>query len=493
MIEKIQHKLSAFLEADKDVPLLVGFIIGIYPFLFNYSNNYNSQNSWLHFVCFFLLYVGTPILVTTILYTLFKKVEKFRPYKKHLLFVLLIFLTSTLMSQAVYLTLKKKMLLGVLLVAYILSLKLYKEYKKIILIIMIMALFPLFKVIVHIYEDIRPMAWSDLGDNIKEVKFQVTPNVYMIQPDGYVSREVLEAKPYSHKTEFYEWLNNNNFTVYNNFRSNYPASLTSNASMFEMKHHYFDSFLFPAIEMPKARKAIMNSNAVAIFNKNGYDTYFIGHDAYFQQNLVQGNYTHYNINTDDIPVFFNYTKIKEYDVYKDLENGIIEKSNKPKFFFVEKVLPHHVHFYAKGDIRAEERKEYLAKLEEVNVWLKKTVAMINKNDKNAVIIILADHGGWVGMESMPEMLSTKNESLIYSTFGNLAAIQWNGIDHTNYDGSLKSNVNIFRVLFSSLSKNKSYLNHLEEDASYNIRPGNMFTESVHKLIDAKGKVVNEKY
>lgn len=493
MLNKIKKKLEAFLESDKDVPLLAGFVIGMYPLLFFYSNNYPSVNHWQHFLVYTALYMVLPCFITVVSYFIFSSIPRLNPYRKHLLFVLLLFLTSVFMSQAIYLTLKKKILLGILVAACLLSVKLYDQYKRIILIIAVVMLFPLFKCFIHVYEHARPSQWAQLDDTIVDARFIAKPNIYMIQPDGYVSRTVLQAAPYSYKTDFYDWLAGNNFTVYNDFNSNYPASITSNASMFAMKHHYFDDVLFPAIEMPKGRKTIMDNNAVAIFKNNGYETFYIGHDEYFQQNKVQGNYDHYNIKTTEVPLFTNGGKLVK-DVYKDLERGMALASAKPKFFFVEKVLPHHIHFDAPiADRIKTERQSYIDNLEEANVWLKKTIAMINAKDSNAVIIILADHGGWVGMQDFNEFYRTKDEALIHSTFGNLAAIQWKGINHAPYDAKLKSNVNVFRVLFACLSENKSYLDHMEEDASFNIRPGNIVSQSVHKLIDSEGKVVNEKH
>ena len=108
------------------------------------------------------------------------------------------------------------------------------------------------------------------------------------------------------------------------------------------------------------------------------------------------------------------------------------------------------------------------KIEEVNSWLKEVIAFIEKNDPNSIIIISADHGGWVGIESLHEMFTTKDKKLIASIYNNLLAIKWNSKDYNKYDSKLKSNVNIFRVLFSYLSKDKSLLNNLEKDDSYRI-------------------------
>jgi hypothetical protein len=491
MLKKVREKLIAFVESNKDVPFLVGLISGLYPFLFFYSNNYPSVNSWYHVVVFLLIYVGIPLSITLILYYIFGKIEKLSAYRKHLLFVLLIFLTSLFMSQAVYMTLKKKILLGILILACIISKKMFWHYKKLIVLIAIMAVIPFFKTLINIYEG-ENLEWTKLDDDIANVKFRHKPNIYMIQPDGYVSRQVLEQKPYNYKTDFYDWLGNNGFKVYKDFRSNYPASLTSNASMFAMKHHYFNDVIFPQMEMPNAREAILDNNVVAILKNNGYETFYLGQDEYFQQNLAKGNYDHYNIKTKDIPLFTKGDKVVR-DVYADLEESININNDSPKFIFLERLLPHHVHFNAQGDRKQAERKEYLDKIEQSNVWLIKAISLIKSRDKNALIIVLADHGGWVGMENAHELLSTNDKSLIYSTFGNLAAIDWNKFQHHGYDENLKTNVNVFRVLFSCLSENKSYLNDMQEDASYNIRPGNFISQSIHKLIDEKGNVVDQKH
>ena len=61
-----------------------------------------------------------------------------------------------------------------------------------------------------------------------------------------------------------------------------------------------------------------------------------------------------------------------------------------------------------------------------------------------------------------------------------------------YDKALKTNVNIFRVLFSALSKNSAYLNYLEEDGSYQLRKENKIGMSIYRLIDKNGLVVSEK-
>jgi hypothetical protein len=357
-----------------------------------------------------------------------------------------------------------------------------------------MTVIPIFKNVVHFYDEFRNTNWTQAPSDLEGVIFKKSPNVYMIQPDGYVSEEMMNGQLYNHKTDMFDWLRSNDFKVYPNFRSNYPASLSSNSSMFAMKQHYFGGSVFHSIETPRAREFIVGeSPVISTFKKNGYRNYFIVQDEYFQQNRREQAFDYYNIAIDEIPSFCNGNMVKKV-VFEDLKFAMKkEKSAQPKFFFIEKLLPHHVHFHAPENRIEAERKEYLEKIDEVTLWLKEVVNHIQKEDPSAIIIVLADHGGWVGLENYNQMFSTSDEDAINSIYANISAIKWNGNLIEGFDEGLTSNVNLFRVLFSVLSENKSYLDNLEDDASYNLRVGNPFTKKVYKVIDDKGQIVNEKH
>lgn len=469
------------------------FFIGLYPFLFYYSNNFASINSVSHLLYFLGYFFGIPYLVFGVLQLFFTISDTLRQYKTHVIFVTIIMCVCTLMSYASYLTYKKKALVVILVVSILLSLKLHQQYKKLIVLVLLMTILPILKNGVHLYDQFKNAEWLTAPEDIGTVTFKKSPNVYLIQPDGYVGPQMMKSDLYNHTTDLYDWLETNSFKVYDNFRSNYPASLASNSSMFAMKHHYFGGSLINTIEVPRARDMIVGESPVTnVFKKNGYSNYFVVQDEYFQQNKGEEGYDYYNIEQSEIPSFCNGNMVKKV-VFEDLKKAMkVDDSNTPKFFFVEKLLPHHVHFYAPGDRVAAERKEYLEKIDEVSEWLKVTVSYIQKEDPTAIIIILADHGGWVGIENYNEMFSTQDEAKIASIYSAIAAIQWNGHLNEGYDTELKSNVNLFRVLFSVLSENKSYLENLEDNSSYNLSIGNPLYNQVVKVIDDSGAKVYEK-
>uniref|UniRef100_UPI00404A6DA7 hypothetical protein n=1 Tax=Gelidibacter sp. TaxID=2018083 RepID=UPI00404A6DA7 len=95
---------SNFFTNTKDYPILTGFICGLYPLLFYYSNNYFAINSLEHLGFFSLVFIGLPIVIFTVSYYIFGLNSKFIKYRNHLLFVLIIVVTAALLSQAMFLT-----------------------------------------------------------------------------------------------------------------------------------------------------------------------------------------------------------------------------------------------------------------------------------------------------------------------------------------------------------------------------------------------------
>src|SRR5690606_20791669 len=98
---------------------------------------------------------------------------------------------------------------------------------------------------------------------------------------------------------------------------------------------------------------------------------------------------------------------------------------------------------------------------------KKMVNLIVKNDPNALIMIMADHGGFVGLDYTQEVYKKiTDRNIVYSAFGVMLSIRWPNNEVPPIDSNLKSCINVFRILFSYLGKDDKYLNYLQEDKSY---------------------------
>lgn len=480
-MSSIKQKFDSFISSEEDYPLLTGFVSGLYPMVFYYSNNYDSVNSWLHLLFFGMLFLVLPTMACWGFYHLLGLSDKLRKHRQKFLLLFVIMVTGALFSQVYFMVLKKKALAVLLLLAIAMAVKMAKSYKKLLAFILILTVFAGMRLAKVCYNATLGYdnQWLQQPDAIAAVRFKDKPNVYLIEPDGYAGEAVMKNAVYHYDNPLYGWLRNNGFTTYNNTISNYPASLASNASMFAMKHHHFGKNITSAIEIPNARKVIVADNPVVpVFKKNGYKTFFLAEDEYFQKNFKTGLYDYYNIRNSEIP-FFSKDDVVKKEVSADLEKLLKSHAGdgQPRFFFIEKLLPHHIHFDGTG--KKNERKVYLEKIARANTWLQKTIKMILQKDPHGIIIIASDHGGWVGMESFDEFYATRDPKLLQSIFGNFIAVKWD--KQPDFATPLKSNVNLFRLLFAHLSGDKTLLDHLQEDAAYNYQEG-LFSGKAVKVL-----------
>ena len=481
--------IRQFLNSKKEYVGLIAVVCGFYPLVFYYSNNYFAINTLVHLSFFIVFFIGLSLTVFLLGNVVFKRFRVLEKFRIHFIYFLCFAVTSFLLSQAMFLTIKKKLLLVLWFLAFLSSFRLHKDYKKVAIFISLMCIIPVFKIFVFVYEDFKIKKWQLIPEDLTSLKFKEKPNIYLIQPDGYVNEATMKGSLYNYNSDLYDWLRSDDFEVYDNFRSNYSASLISNASMFAMKHHRFDKMIFPSLELPDARDIICgDNNALKVLNNNGYQSAFIIQDEYFLQNGRLKNYNYTNLEFSEIPFFSNDNYVKK-DVFKGLKEAM-KNSESPKFYFIEKLLPHHVHFIGGENSVEKERLSYIQKIEEVNLWLKRVINYIENNDRNCIIIVMADHGGWVGLKDYSEFYSTNDEDKINSIFSSLLAIKWNGHLKNNKDLKLNSNVNLFRVLFSVLTENKGLLKNMEDNSSYNIRLGNSIRNKVSKCIDNNNMVID---
>ncbi len=493
MQAKNQNIFSDFLRNNKSYPVLSGLAAGLYPVLFYYSRNFNMVNSWEHVGYFISVYLLFPILLFVIAHRL-ARLPVFAKYEKYVLPFLNIFSFLFILKAFLFVVLERKIIVGIFIVALLFAVFLHKYLKKVIVIQLILALMGTFTVGQEIYKNVAySEAWKLQPDNIEDVVFKKKPNVYFIEPDGYVSFSELKKGFYKAKNSLFEdFLLENNFKSYPNFRSNYNTTLTSNSAAFTMKHHYFN-YAIRTGEVQNGRQNIISSNAVLnTFKKNDYETYFLSESPYFLLNRPKMAYDHSNIEYSEIAYIHNgLGEIRP--LMPPLESYLNDGVLKPKFFFIQILRPTHIEpseNYSEG--AAVEREKYLERLEESNTLMTQMIESIQEKDPEALIIIMADHGGFVGLDfSFQTEIKTQDRDLIYSIFSSNLTIHWPNGEVPNYDSKLKTPVNVFRILFAYLSNNESYLGHLQPNESFIVlkegaQPG------IYKYIDASGNIVFEK-
>ena len=174
-----------------------------------------------------------------------------------------------------------------------------------------------------VYIPVFPQNWSDQPDGIGEALFKKKPNIYFIQPDGYTNFSELVRGHYNVESSLFEdYLTKNGFKNYPNFRSNYASTLSSNAAIFMMKHHYYANYNSGSRlnEALNARNFIISKNTVLdVFKNNGYKTHFISETPYLLLNRPELGYDFTNYKLKDVP-YISTGLDSNRDVFLDLKD-----------------------------------------------------------------------------------------------------------------------------------------------------------------------------
>ncbi len=490
----IKSKIRSFVDSKKEYPIIAAIAAGSFPLLHNYSSNFTLVNSKAQLLFFLAVFIGLPILVFSLVNEVFKRIDFFKPYGKYVLPILGLS-TMTILSILSTYGPKKKMIAVAVLIVVVLAIILHKHFKKIIVLQLIMAFIGIYNLIPKLMIPLNySNQWMVSSDDITSVKFKKKPNIYIVQPDGYTGFSELKGKHYNiDNSEFESYLQTNGFTLYPDFRSNYFSTLSSNSSMFAMNHHYYNNVKGQSHEFYNARKIIIGDNpVVSIFKNNGYKTNLILENSYLLVNRSDIKYDYCNIDYDEVPYMARGFRVKK-ETEIDLENAIANNDAQHGFYFIEQISPGHIPTFKRdSNGKEEERLSYIQKLGYANDWLKDIIKTITSHDKEAIIVIVADHGGFVGYEySLESTIKQEDKTLINSAFSSALAIKWPNGNPPGFHDKLKSNVNVFRILYAYLAEDESYLANLQEDKSYIIIKKGA-PKGVYEMIDAEGTFVFEK-
>lgn len=478
-----------FLTSERPYSLLAGFAAGFYPILFYYSNNYGLVNSWDHLWFFLINFLGVPVLGCFVGYRLFA----LGPLKRwrHLVVPFVnMFAFLFLLKVCLYAGLQKKISLAILVFAVLYAWFLWKHYKKVVIFQLLLALTGIYTFNNTLISQSRfTREWMTQPDDIESVQLVKKPNIYVIQPDGYVNFSEIGSGEYNYdNSAFKSYLIDRGFTNYDDFRSNYASTLSSNSSALVMKHHFYNKGTSFS-EGINARNVIMGDNPVLdILGNNGYERFFLGEKPYLLLNRPKLAFDYSNYKYEDIPYLSSGLRINR-ELLSEFEETVQMEWNAPRFYFMEMLNPGHIpNQTAQSDGPEQNRLNWLSSLEYANEKLETLIDRIIEVDPDAMIVILADHGGYVGLNiSSDSTIKTQDRDLIHSMFSAQLSIRWPGGAAPQFDDRFKTSVNVFRVLFSYLSEDQKYLQHLQPDESYMIIYQGA-PKGVYTLLDGAGEV-----
>lgn len=483
-----------FIGNKKAFPFFIVFAAGFYPFVHYYSSNLSIADSWQQLLFIGLICFGIPQLFLITSYFLFKIkfLKKLKPFS---LSVINSISFTVLLGFLIFHFNRKQFLLAII-IAIVIGFVISKFIRKIVVLQILIALISLMSLLPQLWFAISNNTdnWSQITVQELNTTFVNTPNIFIIQPDGYVNFSEIYKAPYSFdNSEFEQWLQNNAFINYPNFRSNYYSTLTSNASLFAMKHHYYSNTNPNTLKTHNANKIIVgkDNNVLKILKRNNYKSHLITDNSYFLLNRIPLFYDFSNVKYSNIG-YHNLGLVEGIDILKDFKSVLDTLQNKRNFFFIEKTIPSHIVYRPSLSKGIEgERLAYINRLKNTNIWLKDIVQMIDDFDKNALIVIVADHGGFVGMDYTLQAIS-KQISLVEakSVFSSQLSIKWPK-NMANNSLDFLTNVNLFKKIFYSLSDNKALLENLSSNASFlPLKEGG--TSNYYKYINNNGDFVFDK-
>jgi hypothetical protein len=493
-LNEIRNKITDFLNNKKEYSHLAIFVAGLYPFFQYYSNNIAEATSWQQFLFITGLCFVLPQIVL-LLWAFCRKLNVFKLIKNKGISILNAIVFSGLIGFLV-LNLNRKMLVIILIVGAILGFILMKHLKKVLIIQFIFTITSVVslapKLLFQLQHD--NSTWAKLSEEELDTEFLKTPNIFVIQPDGYVNVSEISQAPYNfNNSEFVTWLSASGFKNHSDFRSNYYSTYTSNSSMFAMQHHYYSNTNPATLKTHDANEAIVGkyNNVLNILKNNKYRSHLITDNSYFLIDREPSQYDYCNINSNLIS-YHNSGAVNGADIIPDLERVLDTLSGTSNFFFIEKTLPSHIR-YAKNTTEGidKERLRYIERVKLANDWIESLVKKINEFDEQALIIIVADHGGFVGLEYTLEAVMKKlNYQEVISSFSSLLSIKWPD-GYESEDLNYMSNVNLFRNVFYTLSKNDKLLNNLNDNSSFLPLKENG-KANYYQYLDDKGKFVFKK-
>jgi hypothetical protein len=282
--------------------------------------------------------------------------------------------------------------------------------------------------------------------SLAESSIEKKPNVYFFLLDEYAGFKQLEKEFQFDNQDFADRLRAKGFTVSMESRSNYKDTPFSMASLLSMSYLDLNHFTYTDSNLNYCYRKIYNSRVVEGFQSVGYE--FINHSIFDFKNkstnidktflksgidLISaqtlGSRLYRDVYNNLIYNHFQNTKLYSDLVYTDFRNNeklfeltkaiIRENTVKPRFVYTHLLMPHFPYYFnEEGKINAvnqlspdklNDKSLYLGYLKYSTSRILHLLNEIEIHDKNAIVVLLSDHGFRYGKNS--EVFS--NLSAIY--------------------------------------------------------------------------------
>lgn len=250
------------------------------------------------------------------------------------------------------------------------------------------------------------------------------PNIYLFLLDAYSGEESLKKNLGFDNFTFTDSLKQKRFNYFPNSRSNYTSTIYSMSSFFKVDT-LSNQQIEAASEKENRKKLnelldiMTNKNVLitsleqhgysiynySLFNLNGHPPiyprlFYVDWNSFWKSSIGKtfyGKAYNYLAKREWIRDFALRPEYVERQIFDDADSIVISnRVTKPKFVYVHSLAIHKPFFYinekTSADLSGEKDRKYLSALISLNKRLLKTINLIQKNDKNAIIFLVSDHG-----------------------------------------------------------------------------------------------------
>lgn len=458
---KIEEFLGFFSLAKLSISIV--YFIGSYIFIFLISNKFFNDKK-----AFYILFFLSAILF--IYFGYFQEVVFANIFLKRFIFLVPFFMLIIILT---YLVIKNKTKIQQELIFYFNVLC--------VGIILLQSI-----LIISKSQKIQNNYFPEL--NLNQEQSATRPNIYFFLLDEYAGKTTLEKFYKYDNSNFYNELRKRKFYVAEKFSANYDKTPLCMASLFNMNYikketiypfTTYNNYLkyFKAIKANPLFNFLQNQQ-IEIFNNSLFEinnTQKIFQFNNFPQveNLIHKDIFHIKLwksfayifigGEFNVPYFFEKWVMKNHrnniNIFKESIKSSKSKTDRQKFVYSHLMLPHAPYYcdsngkvFSRKELGLKNKEAYIPYLVYTNKEILKLSDEIIKNDTNAILIFMSDHGDRYALKPF------KNLSYESHAFDNFFAIKTLKSDST-YFKNVKSNVNVFRILLNIyFSQNLNMIN-----------------------------------
>lgn len=317
--------------------------------------------------------------------------------------------------------------------------------------------------------------WNDIA--APAVHLERRPNIYLIVPDSYGSMAYMQELGID-VSDLRAELENNDFRFYDDAFSNYHPTLPSMLSMLNMTHHFYAPLVKESEVVALGRKSIGGDNALLrLLSGNGYASEYLHASNYLLLQGCSADVCYPEPAARDsaarlLDKIVPYAEMISTRGTKQTVRAVplakvrnrlgqrlaaIRESADPHFTYVHIAEPGHPPTVMRGRCdESYEHEAYSRRIGTANTFLKGAINEIIGNDPAAVIVLAGDHGPWIKnrCETVADLQSVTGYR---DRLGALLAVRWPRGYAGEYDGNIKTPINIFRYILADLAENNEQL------------------------------------